>query len=96
MNNFENNTSEQNIERIKPENLIIGKKYKITSLYTMGKYEGQAFEGEVEFLEAVPNSDNGQIYRFLYTKKPEHMEEVGDSSTYQTNESGLQYINELE
>lgn len=89
------NFKANNIESINPNELEVGKTYKISAPYTRGKYEGQTFDGEVEFLGTESDANSSPMYKFLYTKHPEHHEEVGGGSTYVTNSEGLQWIKEL-
>lgn len=94
MENFKSiNRSESGVDL---ESLEIGKLYKISAPYTRGEYEGQVFDGEVEFLGTDLDANGSPMYRFLYTKHPEHYEEVGGGSTYVTNSEGLQWIKELQ
>jgi len=83
------------IESTAPEQLEIGKVYKLSAPYSRGKYEGQVFDGEIEFLGTEPDANNSPMYKFLYIKHPEHQEEVGGGSTYVTNSEGLQWVKEL-
>lgn len=70
----------------------VGKNYIIRAPYSRGQYEGQAFDGEVEFLGTEPDANGKSMFRFLYIKKPEHQEEVGGGSTYVCQEESLKYI----
>ena len=90
-----NFTPQNKVESVKSEDLIFGKHYTIAAPYTRGQYEGQTFEGEVEFLGTAPDANGAPMYRFLYIKYPDHFQEVTGGSTYQTNEEGLQWIKEL-
>lgn len=83
----------QNESSVTPESLEVGKNYIIRAPYSRGQYEGQTFDGEVEFL-GTENDENGNtiLYKFKYIKKPEHHDEVGGSSTYLCQEESLKYI----
>jgi hypothetical protein len=95
--NLENIETSEPIESefISPEKLEIGKIYKLSAPYTRGKYQGQGFDGEIEFLGTGLDSEGFPTYKFLYIKHPEHQEEVGGGSTYVTNLEGLQLVKEL-
>ncbi len=86
----------QVMESVNPEDLIVGELYTITVKYSRGTFEGKVEEGEVKFLEEAKFADGTPMYRFLYTKKPEHMSSVGDSSIYQTGPEGLKWIKKLD